>query len=482
MNKKLPSLKINVILNIIRTLMTIIFPLITYPYATRLLQAENLGKVNFASSTINYFSLIAVLGLTSYAAREGTKYRDNKKQLNQFCNELLTLNFITTIIAYVLLIIAISVSSKLQAYGGLLAIYSITILFSTLGMEWLYTLHEDFKYITIRSIAMQIVSMILLLLLVKEQNDFYIYASINVFANVGGNIFNFIHARKYIKPSLVLNKKIFTHLKYSIIFFSNSIASSIYSNIDTTMLGVMCGNYYVGVYAVSVKIYTMVKSILVAVMSVTSPRLNYYRMNNMLLEFNQVLTKLVKMMITLMLPVVVGINITANEIVLIISGDGYTDSVMPLKILSIAILGSIFASITSNILVAYRKEKIVLRGTISAAIINALCNIVVIPIFKQNGAAATTVLAEFVVLGIGGWNSRKLVKLDNMRKVMVSSIIGCLAMIITGLGIEHFVDNMIISLCAKVILCAVVYVIALIFMRNEIVIEYGYGLLKKNKK
>ena len=243
----------------------------------------------------------------------------------------------------------------------------------------------------------------------------------------------------------------------------------------------MCGNYYVGVYAVSVKIYTMVKTILVAIMTVTSPRLNYYRMNNMLIEFNYILTKLVKMMITLMLPVVVGINIAAKEIVLIISGEGYIDSIMPLKILSIAILGSIFASITSNILVAYRKEKVVLRGTILAAIVNVLCNIVVIPIFKQNGAAVTTVLAEFVVLGIGGWNSRKLVKLDNMIKVIISSITGCLAMIITGFGIEYFVDDVIISLCAKVILCVMVYAISLIFMRNEIIIEYGNEVLNKLK-
>ena len=216
-------------------------------------------------------------------------------------------------------------------------------------------------------------------------------------------------------------------------------------------------------------------------MTVTSPRLNYYRMNNMLIEFNYILTKLVKMMITLMLPVVVGINIAAKEIVLIISGEGYIDSIMPLKILSIAILGSIFASITSNILVAYRKEKVVLRGTILAAIVNVLCNIVVIPIFKQNGAAVTTVLAEFVVLGIGGWNSRKLVKLDNMIKVIISSITGCLAMIITGFGIEYFVDDVIISLCAKVILCVMVYAISLIFMRNEIIIEYGNEVLNKLK-
>ena len=97
MRNKLPNIQFNGILNSVRAVMSILFPLITYPYATRVLQAENLGKVNFSSSFIGYFSLIAVLGLTSYAGREGVQYRNDKNKLNAFCNELLTLNFCTTI-------------------------------------------------------------------------------------------------------------------------------------------------------------------------------------------------------------------------------------------------------------------------------------------------------------------------------------------------------------------------------------------------
>ena len=140
MNKKLPSVKKNALLNSIRSILSIAFPLITYPYVTRILQADNLGKVNFASSTMSYFSLIAVLGLTSYAGREGIKYRDNQKKLNEFCSELLTLNICTTIFAYIALGGVILIFPSFQTYMGLLGIYSITILFSTFGMEWIYTI------------------------------------------------------------------------------------------------------------------------------------------------------------------------------------------------------------------------------------------------------------------------------------------------------------------------------------------------------
>lgn len=472
MNKKLPSVKKNALLNSIRSILSIVFPLITYPYVTRILQADNLGKVNFASSTMSYFSLLAVLGLTSYAGREGIKYRNDQKQLNEFCSELLTLNICTTIFSYFALTVMLLIFPRFKSYMGLLGIYSITILFSTFGMEWIYTIFEDYAYITIRSIIFQVLSIPLMFVLVRNKNDFYLYAGINVFASVGSNIFNMIHSRKYISPKIIINKKIFQHLKSSLVFFANSIASSIYSNIDTTMLGMMCTDYNVGIYAVSVKIYTMVKSVLVAIMTVTTPRLTYYRFNNLYDEFNVMTSKLVKTMITFLFPVVVGINLTANEIILVISGKGYIESVTSLRILSFAIFASIFACITSNILVACKKEKIVLRGTAIAALTNFTINIFAIPVFKQNGAAFTTVLAELVVFLFGFYNARNEVKLEKIHKVIVSSLAGCLAMMVISLIIECISNAVLVKLGFKLILCSATYFGICFMMKNQIVLEY----------
>lgn len=477
----MPSVKLNALLNTIRTVMSILFPLITYPYVTRLFQADTLGKVNFASTTVSYFSLLAVLGLTSYAAREGIRYRDNSIQLNQFCSELLTLNLCTTFFAYVLFAIICFVVPKFHQYAALLVIYSVTILFSALGLEWVYTIFEDYTYITIRSIVFQILSLVLLLVLVRKKEDYYIYAGINVLANVGGNVFNAIHAKKYIKPKLTFNKKIFRHLRYSLVFFSNSIASSIYSNIDTTMLGMMCSDYNVGIYSVAVKIYSMIKNILAAIMAVMAPRLTYYRMHDMPEEFNDMVSKLIKTMVTLLFPVVVGINLTANEIVMVISGDGYIESVIPLRILSVALFGAIFATITSQILLACRKEKIVLRGTVSAAVVNLFANLFMIPLFKQNGAAATTVIAEFVVLGVGYWNSKSLVSVGKLNKTIVSSAFGCIVMTLSAIILQMFINNVFVLLITKIVFCAGAYFITLVLLKNEIVDEF-FGMIKEKVK
>lgn len=469
MKTKTPSLKVNAVLNSLRMVMSVIFPMITYPYVTRVLLAENLGKVNFASTFVSYFSLIAVLGLTSYAAREAIQYRNDQKKLNQFCGELLTVNLVTTILAYVLLIGAVILFKSLWPYAGLLAIYSATIIFSTLGVEWIYTIEEDYTYITIRSLAVQIISVILMFVFVRDKEDYPVYALLNVLASVGGNIFNIFHSRKYIQLRLIFNKRVFSHLKSSVVFFASSVASSIYSNIDTTMLGFFCGDYNVGIYSVSVKIYVMVKMVLNSVTTVVMPRLNFYRANNMQ-AYHDLFSKFVEGMITILLPTVVGINLVAPELVDLIAGADFAESVLPLRILSFAILASLFATLMNGgVLLVFKKEHLVLRSTVAAAVVNLVLNLVAIPLWKQDGAALTTVIAELVVLAIGWHYAKKEVKTKKLTHTILTAVVGCLSMAIVCCLLEMLQLGSFLKLVVKVASGIITYTFAMICMKNECV-------------
>lgn len=194
MKKK--SLGLNALLNGIRTVLNTLFPLITFPYISRVLSVENVGKYNFALSVIQYFLLIAALGISTYAVREGTKFRDDKKKFSIFANEIFTINIISTIIAYILLVFTVAAVPKFKDYAVIIAVFSIEILFTTIGTEWIYSIYEEYAYITIRSIIFKVISIILLFLLVKKPDDYIVYAGITVFANAGSNILNFIHAKK----------------------------------------------------------------------------------------------------------------------------------------------------------------------------------------------------------------------------------------------------------------------------------------------
>ena len=137
--------------------MGIIFPIITFPYASRILLPEGIGKVNFANSIIGYFSLLASLGIGTYATREAAKIRDDKLLLKKFVKEILFINFISTLISYILFFMVLFFVPKLFDYRKLLLICSLTILFNTLGINWFYSAIEEYTYITTRTIFFQII-------------------------------------------------------------------------------------------------------------------------------------------------------------------------------------------------------------------------------------------------------------------------------------------------------------------------------------
>ena len=202
LKNKSKSLGINALLNAIRSAVSVVFPLITYPYAFRVLHAEGIGKVNYALSIIGYFSLIAALGISTYAVREGAKLRKNKEKLIEFCNQIFSINILTSIMAYVLLFFCVCNIQALREYEQLIILLSLSIGFSTLGVEWINTVYEDFLYVTIRSIVIYILTLVLLFVLVKDQNDVLQYALLTVTNSGLICISNWLYCRRYVKVRL----------------------------------------------------------------------------------------------------------------------------------------------------------------------------------------------------------------------------------------------------------------------------------------
>ncbi|WP_436633922.1 oligosaccharide flippase family protein, partial [Lactobacillus acidophilus] len=154
---------------------------------------------NFSSTYVSYFILIAELGVGTYAVREGAKYRNRPKILNRFVDEVFTINVLATIMSYLLLFSSLIIFANLRTYFSCILVFSIQIIFTTIGTEWIYNIFEDYAYITFRSIAFQILSVILLFVCVRQKSDFLIYAAITVLSTVGSNIINFFYARKFCK-------------------------------------------------------------------------------------------------------------------------------------------------------------------------------------------------------------------------------------------------------------------------------------------
>ena len=325
MKKK--SLGVNAFLNGLRSVLNLLFPLVTFPYVSRVLSVSGIGIYNFANTYISYFLLIAGLGIATYAVREGAKYREDKDKISKFASQIFSLNMIATIIAYLLLFASLIIFKNLHNYISCILIFSLQILFTTLGTEWIYTIYEDYTYITIRSIVFKIISIILLFLLVRKPEDYLIYAGITAFSAVGSNLLNFIHARSFVHIKLTTNTNWKYHLKPVLVIFAAAIAVTIYVSSDTTILGLLKNDYAVGIYSTSVKIYQITESLLAAVVTVTIPRLAYLWGKKRIDEYNQVLSKVLDSLGIIVLPAIIGLIMLSREVILIIASEKYLPSV-----------------------------------------------------------------------------------------------------------------------------------------------------------
>lgn len=176
--RKEKSLKLNMVLNAVRGMMGMIFPLITFPYVSRILGVDQTGKYHFASSVIGYFILLAGLGIHAYAVREGARIRDNREALGHFANEMFSIHAVSSVCAYILFTALLFAAPKFRDYKSLLLILSLQMAFKPVSVEWLYSIYEDYTYITIQSIVFQFISLILLVLFVRTEHDVNMYAAV----------------------------------------------------------------------------------------------------------------------------------------------------------------------------------------------------------------------------------------------------------------------------------------------------------------
>lgn len=396
--KKEKSLTVNFIMNIILSMSAFIFPLITFPYVSRVLLPIGTGKVSFANSIIAYFALFAQLGIPTYGIRACAIVRDDKEKLTKTVQELLIINTIISVLVYIVFIIALFTVPKMRSDSTLFLITSTTIFFNVIGVEWLYKALEQYSYITIRSIIFKFIGLILMFILVKNSSDYVWYGFITIFAASASNIFNFINLHKYVSLKPVGNYNFKVHLKAVTIFFAMSCATTIYTNLDSVMIGFIKGATENGYYNAAVRIKSILVSIVTSLGAVLLPRASYYLENNYIDEFKKISKKAINFVILISIPMMIYFIMFAKESILFLAGDSYAKSIAPMQIIMPTLL---FIGLTNimgiQMLVPLGKEKYVLYSEIAGALIDLVLNALLIPRYGAAGAAVGTLVAEVVV-------------------------------------------------------------------------------------
>lgn len=470
----------NAVLNMLKTVVTLIFPLLTFPYISRVLQVENLGKVNFANSVVNYFVLFATLGLKTYGIREGATVRNDREKFQKFFSEVFTLTIISTGLSLFVLAILCTVVPSLQNYRLLILLLSVSVVLPTFGCEWICSAYEDYGYITVRSILVQIISFVLIFALIHKPDDYYVYAMILVFSSQGANIFNLLYVRKYVKFRVTKNINLHIHLKPMMVLFASTLATSVYVSSSTTVLGLVCGDYYTGIYSAAAKLYSVMKNLVSAIVVVSIPRFAFYYNNNKRDEYNSLLNQISNTLALLVIPAATGVFLLSKEIILLISGAEYVAASSTLSILAIAVIFVGISWIMSQcILIPMKKEQVVLKTTLITAVLNIVLNIFLVGRWKHNAAAVTTLISETVVVLIYYYYVRKEVKIQGLlREIIKSFISSCVMGVVIVFGRNTNV-NLIIKLPLLITISVLVYGSMLLILKDKYLLEYIHMVREK---
>ena len=306
------SIKKNFVLNALLTISGIIFPFISSPYVMRVLGPEGMGTVDFACSNLSYFGLLAQLGIPTYGVKACAKVRDNKLELARTVKELLVINLVMTMISYAFFIPTLFLVPQFANEKLLYIIISSTLLFNTIGMEYLYKGLEQYGYITIRSIVFKFIAFGALFLLVKTKDDYVIYGAISIFAASASFIMNFFHSRRLISFKNIGKCNYKKHIKPVLIYFAMSCTVTIYVNMDKTMLGFMTSEADVGYYGASVKIKTILVALVTSLGAVLLPRASYYVEHKMYDEFLRINGKALHFVFVVATPLTVFFMLLIN--------------------------------------------------------------------------------------------------------------------------------------------------------------------------
>lgn len=474
------SLAKNAAFNIAYKLLNVLFPLTTIAYVSRILMPEGVGKVSYAQTIASIFVIIASLGVPAYGVKKIAALKNNEdpNEIHRTYSEILVILILSTIVTCCVYSVIIFSLQFTRREINLYLAAGLQILLVSCNVDWLYQGKEDYKYIALRSFALKILSLVLILFLVRTQDDYIIYALITSLAVAGNNIINVIHSRKYVYFTVKgLNLK--RHLVPVFVLLLSTLAIELYSKVDTTMLGIMCNESTVGYYTNSVKVINALLVAMTAVTAVFLPRLSlFYKENKK--EYNKLVNEGVKILLFLSLPLCIGLIIVSDDFVNVIFGSAFSAASMALRILSpLIIIKGIGDLLNYQVIISAGKEKFFLITNSSAAVLNIILNYLLIPVYQQDGAAIASVISELVV-NVGMFIvSSRIVKIRIEKRFVITETISVLLMGIIVLAVNNILINSTIRLLLSVVCGAVVYLAVNLIMKNEMLKFFHKIKLKK---
>lgn len=414
--------------------------------------------------------MLAQLGIPIYGIRACAGVRDDKEELSRTAHELLFINLVMALFSYACLAILLASVDRLYEDRPLYVLVSMTIVLTAIGMEWLYKALEQYAYITVRSLVFKGIALIAMFLLIHKESDYVRYGAVSILAASASAIFNFINARRYIEWRYLGGYAIKKHIRAIMCFFGMACATTIYTNLDTVMLGFMKSDIDVGYYHAAIKIKSILVMVVTSLGAVLLPRVSYFIEKGELEAFRRISKKALGFVLIASVPMTIYFICFAGECILFVSGHAYLGAVLPMQIIMPTLL---FIGVSNllgvQMLIPLGREKDVLVAELAGAVVDLVLNVICIPRFSAAGAAIGTTMAELVVMSVIIQKLRKrytgLVERKRAWRIILAVLAASVSVI--------FAKGLQISILFKLVISAGIYfgiyLLVLLLLREELI-------------
>jgi O-antigen/teichoic acid export membrane protein len=473
----------NYLYNLLLTLANLLFPVFSFPYASRILGPEGIGQVQFVFSFAQYFTILASTGIPIYGLKEIARLKDNQEQRSAIFSELMVIYFVSCVLLSIIYAGIVGFIPYFSANSELYWTALIMVFLSFTNLEWLYSGLEEFGSIAVRSVAFKIIGLALLYLLVKTRSDYWLYLCLLMFSYLGNNVLSLFLLKGRVKLKLV-NLQFKKHFSPLLYILATTLAASLYTEMDTVLLGFLSAKKTVGLYTAAVKLSKISIPFVTAMNVILLPKIGKEFGDQNMANINKILKLAFGFLIFFGVPIALGLYLLAPEFIELFSGSEFLPAVGSMRLLSVlpVIIG--FAHLLLfMILVPSNNNKFMLTSVLGGMCTSLTLNILLVPRWQEMGSAVANISAEVVVTAFYYYFIWQRLKIRFNWYQLLQAVCCALTFVPVVWLIRQLYLPLYLFVLVAVAGCALVYVVAQLLLKNEIVHEIlttvKSGLLKR---
>ena len=477
-----PSLKKNIAISTLYQILLIILPIVTAPYIARVLGPDQSGVYDYTTSIMTYFAMFAALGTASYGVREIARVRDDAAMRSKLFWEIELMTVMTSSACIVVWFIFIALTPQ---YKTIYLVLTMGLLSTMFDISWFFAGMEQFKYTVTKNAACKLIGVILMFLFVKKQEDLLLYVIIIISSTMIGNLSMWLYVPRFVEKVDFRTLTFRKHFHETLIYFVPTVATSVYTVLDRTLIGVITKNKAEnGCYHYAMQIVNMMKALTFSSLNmVLGSRLSFLFAEKKYDEIKEKIADSTNYILFMGIGICFGMIGVAKRFVPVFLGAGYDRVVTMLILMSpIVIIIGISNCLGSQYYTPAGYRKLSARYIIIGAVVNLLLNLVLIPKFWGYGAIVASLIAEGAITVLYLKNCNGYLRVSTIIKDSWKKLIAGLIMLIVIKVLDGIISSDIVALFVEVAVGFTVYLAAVTLLRDSFMTDLVIGKILKRKR